>query len=349
MKWVELIKKNQLSIFLLLVVIVAMHLIRITSDSEIAHMVLISPFWDTVVTVSTFLFVLVILRMMHQQLNQWLPFERYLYPRLMVQIGFSFAFILSMRHAMLYIAETYLYFVIPENFSLFALVIDVLFIGLINSIFIGDFFLYEWKKGLLEREELKKENIRSQYEALKNQINPHFLFNNFTTLNELIYINKDKASDYLAELSAVYRYILQNNEVNMVTISKEMEFLESYLHLLQIRFEDNLIVKKKIDPKLLNTVMPPLTLQILIENAIKHNVISKERPLIIRLETKNGVLVVRNNIQLKQNRAISSRLGLKNIQRRYTLLNNSKVDISAGPEYFTILLPVIKKHADTDR
>jgi len=189
---------------------------------------------------------------------------------------------------------------------------------------------------------LQEENIISQFETLKSQINPHFLFNSLNVLSSLIYIDKDKASKFVRQLSKVYRYILDSKDRDLITLEDELPFIESYIFLLKTRFDKNLIVNQDLPVDKQHHKIAPMVLQLLIENAIKHNIISKTKPLTIDISViDNKYLQIKNNLQLKTSTEITSQIGLKNIQKRYEYLCNKKIDIKQTEEYFTVRIPLI--------
>lgn len=171
---------------------------------------------------------------------------------------------------------------------------------------------------LIENEQLQAENIRNQYEVLKNQLNPHMLFNSLNTLRSLVRENQDKAQDYIQELSRVLRYTLQSNESQSVSLREEMEFASAYIFLLKMRFENNLQFDIQIAKSFEDYRLPPMAVQVLIENAVKHNEISDLKPLTIHIVTNNeGYLSVSNDIQPK--RTAASGTGIGPCQSRQTL------------------------------
>ena len=201
-------------------------------------------------------------------------------------------------------------------------------------------FLLSWRQASFEKERFEKESISARYEALKNQVSPHFLFNSLNALTNLVHEDPDKAVRFIKQLSDVYRYVLETREKELVPLAKELAFLESYLYLQQIRFGKKLDIELDLNPA--DIQVPPLALQMLIENAIKHNIISEEDPLTIRLYAENGYLVVENNLQKKP--AIiedTPGLGLANICKRYEFLSSSKVKISEEQNRFMVKLPVL--------
>lgn len=204
------------------------------------------------------------------------------------------------------------------------------------------FYFKQWKGSLIERERLEKENIQSQFQSLKNQVNPHFLFNSLNTLSALIHKDPDQAEEFIDEFAKVYRYILEFDDKHLVTIEEELSFIQSYIFLQKIRFGENLRVKIDVGEGYLEEHVPPLSMQILVENAIKHNVISKEHPLFICITTENNNLVVKNNLQLRLEDQKSTGIGLKNITRRYELFAGKTPDFSHTENAFLATIPILK-------
>lgn len=194
----------------------------------------------------------------------------------------------------------------------------------------------------IEQARMQKELMRTQYESLKNQVNPHFLFNNFSVLTALIYQDADLASDFVTKLSKLYRYILDNKENEMVSLEKEFEFLDSYLFLLKTRHEESLHVEKKVNINPADFYVPTLSLQMLIENAVKHNNFSREKPLVITIYNENDqFIVVQNGLNRKAGITHSTRIGLENIKNRYTLKSDKKVMVYQSEQYFKVKLPIL--------
>lgn len=195
----------------------------------------------------------------------------------------------------------------------------------------------------VENEQLQAENIRNQYEVLKNQLNPHMLFNSLNTLRSLVRENQDKAQDYIQELSRVLRYTLQGNESQSVCLREEMEFVSAYIFLLKMRFENNLQFDIQIDKSYEGYCIPPMSVQVLIENAVKHNEISNRKPLTIHIATdKEGNLSVGNAIQPKWTATPGTGIGLANLAKRYRLLFKKDIQITEDEE-FTVSIPLINK------
>jgi sensor histidine kinase YesM len=196
-------------------------------------------------------------------------------------------------------------------------------------------------KARFRKEKYGQERAQAQLETLKNQISPHFLFNSLNALSSLIYIDEDKASRFVDGLSTIFDYVLQNKDKDLVPLKKELEFAEAFFYLLKIRFRDNLKLQLQIPALHLQYRLPPLTLQLLIENAIKHNIVSKDEPLTIDLFVEEDYLIVRNKLQLRETPSDSTGVGLKNIIRRYEYLTSRPVDILRTEAYFTARIPLL--------
>lgn len=213
---------------------------------------------------------------------------------------------------------------------------------LVISIYEGTYYFGKWKEALVHGEELKRQQISAQFESLKSQVNPHFLFNSLNTLTALIEENPDLAVRFVAQLSLVYRYVLQSKDKETVELKTELEFTESYIFLLRYRFENNLKVNIQLEEKYLRKSLAPLALQMLIENAIKHNVVSADKPLLIDIYIENEqFVVVKNTLQRKNNFEQNNGLGLPNILKRYSYLSQIEPRIEQTETYFKVLLPLL--------
>ncbi len=193
----------------------------------------------------------------------------------------------------------------------------------------------------VENEQLRSENLVNQFEALKNQLNPHMLFNSLNTLRSLIRETPDKAQDYLQELSRVLRYTLQGNECMSVTLREEMEFVSAYNFLLKMRYEENLEFDIRIEEEAETLLLPPMSVQLLIENAVKHNEISNRHPLVIRVCTIGKQLTVSNPIQRKKTASGGLQIGLANLAKRYSLLFKEEIEVREDNNTFIVTIPLI--------
>ena len=211
-----------------------------------------------------------------------------------------------------------------------------------ETLYQADYVLEKYKESVEEKEMLQQLSMEQEFDTLKSQVNPHFLFNCFNTLSSLISEDKQQAEVFLNELSKVYRYLLRNNEDGLSTVGNEIKFIESYFRLLQTRHGDAVQINMEIDKRYEPYLLPSLSLQLLVENVVKHNVLSKNKPLEIDIFTTAGnKLVVNNNLQRRTVKAPSNKVGLDNIRAKYNLLKQPGFQIMEDDKNFTVVLPLI--------
>lgn len=274
-------------------------------------------------------------------MRRWYPHNEQTARRLMLQIPIAILFTAATS---LFIYELFGWFgvVICESMSqkIVSAAVNLIPTLLILSIYESAYFFEEWKQNFQRSEALAKENIRSQFEALKSQLDPHFLFNSLNTLAALIEDENDPAQKYLEQLSDVYRYVLVSQQKETVPLHEELAFVASYVYLNKTRFRDNLIVKNELPEDALLRPVPPLSLQILVENAIKHNVVSRDKPLTLRLSMDtHGYITVENNVQKKNVLEKSTKIGLQNMINRYALLTSERVEVRHTADFFSVRIP----------
>ncbi len=219
-----------------------------------------------------------------------------------------------------------------------------LLVTIIVSVFFHAFYLYR----SVQDKKVKEQKIiagtaSAKFDALKNQLDPHFLFNSLNVLTSLIEEDADQAQRFTTSLSKVYRYVLEQKNKELVSIEEELQFAKTYVRLLKMRFEDSIILDLPESSSNPEAKIVPLSLQLLLENAVKHNIVTDTRPLKIKVYEEAGYLVVTNNIQEKQVVKKSSGVGLRNIQQRYNLLTDKKVRIEKTPKNFSVYLPMLTK------
>jgi sensor histidine kinase YesM len=219
---------------------------------------------------------------------------------------------------------------------------DVFCVITIMCIYESIYFMHALKDSVEEKEMLKRESLQAHLNALRTQVNPHFLFNNLNTLSSLIPEDPKHAVDFVQQLSKVYRHILDVKDEKSILLKDEMEVLNAYTFLLKTRFGNNLDVHIDIPEAKLKNKIVPLSLQILMENAIKHNIVSSDRPLHIHVFTDNGSLVLSNNLQVKNQINESTGIGLDNIRNRYKLLGDKEVKVTENENSFTVSIPLIE-------
>jgi two-component system LytT family sensor kinase len=228
-----------------------------------------------------------------------------------------------------------------EDFKM-GLLVGFCVIIIFETLYEADYTLEQYKASVEERQSMQQLSMHQEFDSLKNQVNPHFLFNCFNTLSSLITEDKKKAEKFLNELSNVYRYLLRNNEDGLSTVANEVKFIRSYYQLLQTRHGESVQVNIEIDKRYDPYLLPSLSLQLLVENVVKHNVLSRNKPLVIDIFTTAGnKLVVNNNLQRRTVNAPSNRVGLCNIRAKYNLLQQDGFQVMEDEKNFTVVLPLI--------
>jgi LytS/YehU family sensor histidine kinase len=200
-----------------------------------------------------------------------------------------------------------------------------------------------YKTTLIETEQLKKEYLHSQLLGLKSQMNPHFLFNSLNTLSSLIHEDSEKAEDFLDHMSKVYRYLLRNNEDPLVTLQKELDLISSYFFLLKKRHGEALDIQVNIPAEYLNAEIPPLTLQMLIENTVNQNTLTKKEPIKIIVAVDDGKLSIIHNVQPKLYGTTESDEAIENIANKFRLLTQKEIEIKELEGKRVILLPLLEQ------
>lgn len=251
------------------------------------------------------------------------------------------------------------YFIMPFNIPMMLLPMKLLmmfafrinlFMNVLNIIY---WYISQLKKIQLEAEKFKKISTQAQLQAVRNQINPHFLFNNLSVLTALIPSDTNASMEFVRQFSKVYRYVLKSHEKEIVELDAEMDFIDSYLYLLKKRFGESLQMTIDVEESVRQFYIIPMAMQMLVENAVKHNIVSKNKPLHIRIYLESDqLLIVQNNLQLKKVDEIdSTQQGLSNITQRYLFLGYKTLNIEESIEFFTVKLPIIKlnKNMTTNR
>jgi sensor histidine kinase YesM len=212
------------------------------------------------------------------------------------------------------------------------------------AIYEGWYILRQWHRETVETSTLEKVSLQSQLTSLQHQVNPHFLFNSLNSLSSLIAENPDQADAFLDELTAVFRYLLQASDRHLVSLGDELAFIRSYFHLLQTRYQSGLVLELGVDDLHETQLIPPLTLQVLVENAVRYNVILPEQPLHIRIyTTADHRLHVANTLQRKSLRVDTTGAGLANLATRYELLSESPLVIEEQDGWFIVNLPLVSE------
>lgn len=281
------------------------------------------------------------LRFVNNMLDRRYPFERGIATRIMLQVAIGMAIGLAVRLVIHFFGEPALPFKLDGLFIAATWALYMIVPTGVNLGFFTHYFIDRWKDSLLLAERLEKEKALVQFDNLKNQLNPHFLFNALTSLNSLIFENQPLASQFLQHLSKVYRYVLQNKDKNFVTLETELDFIENYVFLLTTRFNNAVAIRIDVRADARTQAVVPVTLQILIENALKHNIADREKPLTIDILTVGDYLVVSNNLQLRKRVETSNKQGLENLRSLYGFLTQKPVLIEQTGDRFYVKVPLL--------
>jgi two-component system LytT family sensor kinase len=282
-----------------------------------------------------------VLDFINRKLDVIYPYERSIAGRIALQLAIGAVFGMIVRFLIYEFGEPNLPFRLDSLFLAATWALYIIATGCINTIFFISYFISKWKESLVRAERLEKEKSQVQFDNLKNQLNPHFLFNALTSLNGLIFENQKLASEFLQQLSKVYRYVLQHSDRNFVSLKTELDFIRNYIQLAETRFSGALKINLTIAPNAEEQAIVPVTLQVLIENAIKHNIIDKEKPLVIDLITVGDYLIVSNNLQVRKTVESSNKQGLERLKSLYSFLTDKPVIIEPAGDRFSVKVPLI--------
>lgn len=281
-------------------------------------------------------------------LDKRIPFHKQVYKRIVVQVLLSLIIIVPFFATLVFLYKSDLPRYATPQFITIVFVLFGIFIILINFIYYQRYFFDQWQESVLQNAELQvqtvkleKEKTMMQYHHLKNQVNPHFLFNTLTSLDGLIKSNAPLASDFVQHLSKVYRYVLEHKENELVSIQEELNFMEHYISLLSIRYSNAIQISISISNEGKEKGIVMVTLQMLIDNAIKHNILQASSPLIIQIYDKDGYLHIKNNKQLKRQIQHSNKQGLDQLKQLYGYLSDFPVEIKNETDFFEVNLPLL--------
>lgn len=203
----------------------------------------------------------------------------------------------------------------------------------------GAFLFYKWKQSLLEQERLRQENLVAKVESLKKQLDPHFLFNSLSVLSGVVYKDPELADHFITKLAQVYRYVLEHNDEKQVPLKKEIAVVEAYCFLINVRFHNKVSLDVKLGEN--SAYVLPMSIQLLVENAVKHNRISEHQPLVLRIYSEDTTLWVENSLNLKDAKEESTGIGLKNLEARYKYVTGKSIVIENNKAVFKVGLPLI--------
>ena len=267
---------------------------------------------------------------------------RYLVLAILLVAGYIIVSVVLVNYLWFYFTQgTSFIDLFSHRYAMYALTSEFILGLLIYLVALVRYFMRDLKKYYSKTIAAESQLAKYQYDTLKNQLNPHFLFNSLNTLSGLIYIDVDRADEFIHRLSKLYRYVLDMQKEEVVPIQTEMELVNDFLYLNNIRFDNQIETSIVMGDS--KGYIAPMALQLLIENAIKHNSISEVSPLKIEIREEKDHVMVRNNIQLKKEKEPSHELGLKNLHERYATLTDRKVIIDETDEYFTVRVPILEK------
>jgi sensor histidine kinase YesM len=267
------------------------------------------------------------------------PWESSPLNHLLIEIFLILSYTMAFSYLLYFLEKKFWNIPQVENLSM-EIFVTILITYFITAVHESVFFYQQWKYNFSRSVRLEKDNIEAKYEALRAQINPHFLFNSLNSLTNMVQENKPVV-DYIQNLSALLRYMMKSGERELVLLSEELDITMNYINLQLMRFTGSLVIKVVVPQELLNHAVPPLVLQMLIENSLKHNIISREKPLSVEVIADNDSITVINNLQ-KKTGVVSTGQGLDNIKGRYGYFTTRKVEISETDGMFKVKIPLLQ-------
>ncbi len=286
-------------------------------------------------------FIWTILTLIHRLLDKVFPFTKSDVGRVFLQITIGTLLIWGIRSTVFYVIQHSFRVNIDPLTSAMVATINNFVSVTINIALIGQYYARRWKEGVIREERLEREKTQLQFLHLKNQVDPHFLFNAFTSLDSLVQSNPPLASQFIRHLSKVYRYALQNRDKDVVMLESELEMLQHYIALQKIRFGTSLEIDIEMNEMPKEKGIAAVTLQMLLDNAIKHNEVHADHPLRISIYVKEDYLVISNNKQIRRQLAASDKQGLQQLKQLYTYLSEREVKVEDGETQFTVALPLL--------
>lgn len=284
----------------------------------------------------------------HRYLDKVFPYERGIFLRIIPQVLITFGVVYMLSWFVMWRVIGLFNFedIVNKQYTPLAQAAgyfaQFMVVVLLNVLHLAEYLFRKWRENATRAAHLEQEKAQVQFDNLKNQLNPHFLFNSLTSLDSLIQDNPELARQFLQQLSKVFRYVLQHKDKGLVPLHTEWEFIKNYVFLLTTRFENTLQINFEIEEEAYQRKIAPVTLQILIENALKHNIISQERPLTIRISTDGAYLKVENNLQLKKKVETSNKLGLQNLRTLYSFLTDVSFETIEHSGKFVAYVPLIE-------
>jgi two-component system, LytTR family, sensor kinase len=289
-----------------------------------------------------------LIRWLNRILDKRLPFDEGPLKRMGIQVALTLLLVAPVFVLIGFLAAPYVPLFVTPQFVGITMALFVVIIFLFNFAFYSFYFFSNWQSSIEEKSqlqikaaELEKEKFTLQYHQLKNQVNPHYLFNSLSSLDGLIQTNPDLASRFVRHMSKVYRYTLQHKENEVVSLEEESEFIRHYKELLQIRYEKGIVIEEQLSAAAKEKGIVMVTLQMLIDNAVKHNSIQPEKPLRIVIRDEDDYLLVQNNVQLRRQIETSNGQGLAQLVQLYGYLSEKPVMIKNQASFFTVQIPLL--------
>lgn len=289
-----------------------------------------------------------LIKALNNYFDKRIPFSSGAARRMTLQILISLLVVAPVITVIGVMLEPHLPTFVTKQFMTIAIMLFVLVIFLFNFAFYTFYFFRNWQESVEEKAtlqvqaaELEREKFDLQYHQLRNQVNPHYLFNTLSSLDGLIQTNPELASEFVRHMSKVYRYVLQHKESEVVSLEEESRFIQHYIELLHIRHGDGLLIKLDVSDEARERGIVMVTLQMLIDNAIKHNIVQKESPLYIVVSDDGNNLVVQNNMQRRGHIDTSNGQGLKQLAQLYSYHTDSPILVDVNDNCYTIRIPLL--------
>ncbi|MGF1635954.1 MAG: sensor histidine kinase [Cyclobacteriaceae bacterium] len=337
---------NKKVVFWLIVSFVAVRMIYLFFFADVIPLI-----EKLIISAATPIFLLLyflIIAWLNKILEKPFPYKKYKVGRVIIQTAISCVFLVPIPLIGLWMSKNYGSFEILNISYAIGIMANIIFIAAINLAFYGGYFFDSWRQAFVESQalsrekaEIQKNSAQLQYHNLINQLNPHFFFNSIASLDSLIKEDPVLASAFLQQLSKVYRYILQNRQKELVSLETEITFAHQYFALLKTRFGAAFVVETNLEEDAMEKQIVPVTLQVLTENAIKHNKMSTNEPLTLRIFTQDGYLNVLNNKQLKPQVEHTNKSGLQSMKDMYALIEDRQMEIENHWDSFNVKIPLI--------
>lgn len=289
-----------------------------------------------------------LVKLVSRLLDRFMPFENGPVVRILFQQSITLVILSPVMIVGFLLIKPYMPWFVTKQFMAIGVILFVVLVALFNFSFYAAYFFKNWQDSIVDKAELEiqaaqleKEKMDLQYHQLRNQVNPHYLFNTLTSLDGLIHTNPELASEFVRHMSKVYRYVLQHKESEVVNLDEELSFIQHYIQLLHIRYADGLKITTTVSDEAKDKGIVMVTLQMLIDNAVKHNILQQDEPLRIEIFDDADFLVVRNNKQLRKQIETSNGQGIQQLKQLYAFLTQKQIVIEDTDDTYTIKIPLL--------